>query len=666
MDNGPATPGASRTVAVACWTLILLSAVLTLVRLMHAEPLGSANDRSRWCTVRSLVELGTYRIDEARQVRGWDTIDLVRHNGHFYSSKPPLLSTIVAGLYWAVRQVFGWTLGSELDATTRLILLVLNIIPMVIALVLLARLIRETSTSAFTAIFVTAAATFGTLLLPFLNALNNHTVAATSVVFALYPLVRILQGHDAGWRCALVGFWAAFTCCNELPAAAFGVALFALLCWKSPTRTWLWFVPAALVPLTAYFYTNYLVTGGWKPFYAYYGTDKYLFVHEGVPSYWMHPRGLDANRDGFWTYLLHCTIGHHGLLSLSPVYLFTLAGWITLARKKTRDTDGTADETIRNIHDAIRPVHWIGLALSLIVFAFFMTRTRNYNYGGISVALRWMLWLIPFWLLAIVPALDSVGQIAGRLPKLSLQSFAWLTLAVSTFSAWYPLDGPWTQPWLFTLMEQAGWIDYSEPQPKFDHDVYTWISQLPTGDTVRSDYWIELQGDHVDGSHTVLRMEDAGTTVVDAQPARIIRVSRQEHGSLEWRRDITVSVAAFAAGKPPAQFVLWPDGPPSPAEQQFVQTFLSGLPGAPRYVLIEDRYLKVPLRTDAFHTQRAYAQLHIGSNRCRREVWFSDETPYGIVQILDQVTDDSGAVIFRQNLAAARAGTILAETGSSK
>jgi hypothetical protein len=666
MNNAPPATIASRPVAVACWTLILLSAVLTLVRLMHAEPLGSANDRSRWCTVRSLVELGTYRIDKTRQVRGWDTIDLVRHNGHFYSSKPPLLSTIVAGLYWTVRQTIGWTFGYELEATTRLILLVLNVVPMVIALALLARLIRETSTSALTAIFVTAAASFGTLLMPFLTVLNNHTVAATSVVFALYPLVRILQGHDAGWRYALVGFWAAFTCCNELPAAAFGVALFALLCWKSPGRTCLWFVPTALVPLGAYFYTNYLVTGGWKPFYAYYGTETYLFVFEGVPSYWMHPRGLDANRDGFWTYLLHCTLGHHGLLSLSPVFLFTLLGWTTLVRQGTHETNRTTGHTLRDIHDAMRPIHWVGLSLSLIVFAFFMTRTNNYNYGGISIGLRWMLWLIPFWLLAIVPALDRVEQTAGRSAKVSLQSFAWLALAVSAFSAWYPLDNPWQQPWLFTLMEQAGWIDYSEPQPKFDHDVRTWISQLPSGDAVQSDYWIELQGDHVDGSHTVLRLDDGGPAVVDGQAARVIRVSKREHGTIEWRRDIAVSVTAFAAGEPPAQFVLWPDGPPSDADREFVQTFLGGLPGAPRYVLIEKRYLKVPLRTDAFHTERAYAQLHIGPNRCRREVWFSNEAPFGIIQVLDQVTDPAGAVIFRQDLAAVRAGTMLSEAGSSR
>src|SRR6056297_1264255 len=66
----------------------------------------SANDRSRWCTIAALVEDGTYAIDrliEIRDERGrrpWYTIDLVRHRGpdgelHYYSSKPPLLPTMV-------------------------------------------------------------------------------------------------------------------------------------------------------------------------------------------------------------------------------------------------------------------------------------------------------------------------------------------------------------------------------------------------------------------------------------------------------------------------------------------------------------------------------------------------------------------------------------------
>ncbi len=69
-------------------------------KLRRRRPFLSANDRSRWCTVRALVEdemrvEGTpFAIDKVIQERGWDTIDMVKHDGHLYSSKPPLFPAL--------------------------------------------------------------------------------------------------------------------------------------------------------------------------------------------------------------------------------------------------------------------------------------------------------------------------------------------------------------------------------------------------------------------------------------------------------------------------------------------------------------------------------------------------------------------------------------------
>ncbi|MDE0940771.1 MAG: hypothetical protein OSA43_12525, partial [Pirellulales bacterium] len=64
-----------------------------------ARPFLSANDRSRWCTIRALVDDGTFAIDQIvtdpEDHARWQTIDMVKHarNGepHLYSSKPTLL-----------------------------------------------------------------------------------------------------------------------------------------------------------------------------------------------------------------------------------------------------------------------------------------------------------------------------------------------------------------------------------------------------------------------------------------------------------------------------------------------------------------------------------------------------------------------------------------------
>ncbi|MCA9266718.1 MAG: hypothetical protein KDA60_22825, partial [Planctomycetales bacterium] len=79
------------------YVLLIIAALGSLTgRIWHVSgaeektPFLSANDRSRWCTVRSLVEHGTYAIDGITQERGWHTIDKVQHVGrdghiHVYS-----------------------------------------------------------------------------------------------------------------------------------------------------------------------------------------------------------------------------------------------------------------------------------------------------------------------------------------------------------------------------------------------------------------------------------------------------------------------------------------------------------------------------------------------------------------------------------------------------
>ena len=94
---------------IICSTVTLAGRIVT-VRSHRADgesPFFSANDRSRWCTVRSLGDDGVYAIDDviARgQPIHWDTIDKVQHVGsdgrmHSYSSKPTLFPTLVSYPY---------------------------------------------------------------------------------------------------------------------------------------------------------------------------------------------------------------------------------------------------------------------------------------------------------------------------------------------------------------------------------------------------------------------------------------------------------------------------------------------------------------------------------------------------------------------------------------
>lgn len=609
--------------------LIFLAVLLQTIALVNAKPLQSANDRSRWCTVWSLVERGTFQIDEIRQESGWDSIDIIYDGGHFYSTKPPLLSVIVAGVTWCVQRVTGWTLLENTHAVTTLVLIVVNIIPFGVSLAVMSRLLRRVSDSSWCRLFVLAATGFGTLVTPFLMTLNNHTVAVVGVTLSLSALQQLLsEERPAAWSFLLCGAAAAWACANELPAAAFGLATFFLAARTSIRKTLCWYVPAAIVPLAAFLATNVIATGSLKPTYASYGSAKYNFVVDGVPSYWMDPDGVDRNLDSPATYFLHCTIGHHGIFSLTPLFLLSLAGCLFSG-------------SIRNT--SLRTLVRLGAVMTVLVVGFYMTRTNNYNYGGVSCGLRWALWLIPFWLLAMVPAVEFATRIAV---------LRWLQcglFAVSAVSAWIPIENPWQQPWLFRRMDAWKWIDYTRRPAELPRQLWTWFPSIPDP---QGSPWIEFSSQNSDG--TVKRRRLTCSKIESDTPAGLVEVDVSEAdgaGALKSVRRFRIDVERFLAGESTAEFVRWHD-PASVTneEKQADFTFVRALPLKKEFRAGKFRYLHLPLRSDAFRCQLAAAAvdypLNAPTHQYRCDTWLCHELPFGVAQYEVRVMDvDSAAIV---------------------
>ncbi|MEX0818087.1 MAG: hypothetical protein WD070_00795, partial [Pirellulaceae bacterium] len=264
------------------YTLLIVTSVATMVgRIMSVESASgktamlSANDRSRWCTIRALVDHGTYEIDDVIQ-RGtdWYTIDLVRHHGadgreHFYSSKPPLLSTLLAGEYWLIKTVADVNLADKPFYVARLMLIVTNVLPLVLYFVVLAWIVESLSASDWSKLFVMACATWGTFLTTFAVTLNNHLPAAISVLLALHAAIRILHHGDLQLRWfAVAGLFSALAVTNELPALALLAMLFVAFVWRAPVPTMTAFVPAAILVAIAFFATTYAAHQSLRPPYA--------------------------------------------------------------------------------------------------------------------------------------------------------------------------------------------------------------------------------------------------------------------------------------------------------------------------------------------------------------------------------------------------------------
>lgn len=258
----------------------------------------SANDRSRWATIAALVEDGTYAIDRQvaithpvhRHRRPWDSIDKVRHVGddgqqHFYSSKPPLFPTMVAGVYKLLHLSTTLTMTDQPIYVPRIILAIVNLPLLAILLFSSGYVIDKMCVSQWSQVFAVAGITFGTMLMPFTVSLNNHlpAAAAMAVTMAIYFFIseRFADAERGGshrisrWLYVLAGAAAAGGAANELPALSMTVLwwmLFAILDRKSILP----FIGGMAIVAAGFFGTNHLAHGSLRPAYAHRGVGDVI------------------------------------------------------------------------------------------------------------------------------------------------------------------------------------------------------------------------------------------------------------------------------------------------------------------------------------------------------------------------------------------------------
>jgi hypothetical protein len=456
------------------------------------RPFLSANDRSRWAAVRALVEPdmrvpgAPYAIDRVIQDPLWDTIDMVKHDGHLYSSKPPFLSTLMALPYWVLYRLTGWSLGEHPYLVGRILLVVGNVLPLALYFWLVARMVERCGADLQSRGFVFTAACFGTFLTTFAVTFNNHLPAAIAAAAALYLAIRIILDQMYTWQhYALCGLAAGFAAACEMPALAFlaAVAVLTLLppslqgssvntgqggqaeqgagdC-RLPAGACLFpsfrrrlklfvlgFLPPVLGVACFYFGTNWIAHRTLLPPYLYRSqTDParnwYIFTYERqgrvIQSYWTNPVGIDRGEPNPWVYAFHVLVGHHGIFSLTPIWFLAVVG--------------TVRWMVRPPNASMRWIVLMTALVSLACIAFYLLRPQmDRNYGGVASGFRWTFWLTPLWLLVMLPAVQWLAK--TRLGWI----VCLLALAISVLSTHYPTWNPWVHPWLYEWMWQQGWI----------------------------------------------------------------------------------------------------------------------------------------------------------------------------------------------------------------
>ncbi len=390
------------------------------------------------------------------------TIDMIKVGDRYYSSKPPLLPTVVAGVAWCVCRASGWigsiwgqpgwSFANNPWTVMRSTLILVQVLPFLLAVWLFAREVRRHYDRPFVRNFCIAAAILGTYLTPYLLTLNNHVIAACMVMYASYAAIRILYDGKTGWHWfALAGFFAATAAAFETWAGAFAVLLFLVLLKKDITLTLAVGLPWALIPAAGAMYTNYITIGSVVPAHASFDDPAGPYFYNG--SYWHEnesypgPKsGMDALHEDKGTYVFHNLIGHHGFFLLTPIFAISLLGMLA--------------HLLRPRAPRSRPL--LALFVLLVSAAAFVGYImKTHNYGGGCQGPREIFWLIPLWLLMLPAGAELLGRI--RLGR----GICYLMLAISLFSVYWALpqvedkpdqaQRPWSDSWAH-LMFRKDWM----------------------------------------------------------------------------------------------------------------------------------------------------------------------------------------------------------------
>jgi hypothetical protein len=272
------------------WTrwLLLAVCVVNVARVLSVHtvvsrkptPFLSANDRSRWSTIRTLGDDNTFIIDRvifSPKTGGsdpkWNSIDKVRHKSsdgreHYFSSKPTLMLVLLAGLYKAVSAVTSWRLATDTFAVSQVMLLLVNVLPWAWICWRMLKWIEEETSDAFARGCLSVVAIAGTFLTTFVVTLNNHLHGAVGLVVLIDQARLAAKPGGKMGNFVAAGIGAGFLGINELPALSAITLTGALLLYFDWKKTLVGYAPPILLFAAAAIGSNYLAHGSWKTPYA--------------------------------------------------------------------------------------------------------------------------------------------------------------------------------------------------------------------------------------------------------------------------------------------------------------------------------------------------------------------------------------------------------------
>ena len=362
------------------WAFIAAIALLAFLTKTTPE---SAHEYSRLGTVESLVERGTYRLDDSIFI---DTLDKIYRDGHYYSHQTPLLATLTAPVY-AVLRLPGLKFNNRGRlVVTYLFSLFTNGVALALTAVLLWHVLGLVNTPEPWRTVLAVVLPLGTWLLPYGIVANNHGISAMLIALAAYALLQMDWHGVTRARVRVLALALGLVAAVELlPVISFvPLAMGYLLTRREMNRArWRDFSLLVMAPLLVQSAINLRITGDLVPA----GFHHQLFIYPGSAFTADQLTGNIKHESAaaFAHYTWAALFAGKGFFVFAPVLLLALIAGIIEWRWWAR---------ARGTHLVLLGGAMLSLAASLL--------TTN-HYGGGAVGFRHATYLAPALLVMLLP-----------------------------------------------------------------------------------------------------------------------------------------------------------------------------------------------------------------------------------------------------------------------
>ena len=424
-------------------TMLLASLGIATVDVPNgAASFLNSHERALWSATSILADGADATADESWKSRASEPLSVK-------SPVPPSpLLGVVAAYYQLAKKPFALSLNGESVITTRILLLVVNLPLLAIFLLFTISCIDRVGCTRWTRFAVASATCFATMLLPLTSTLNYQLPAATATAVTLW--LYLYAGDKLSLNDHLPPkLWITAGLAATLAASCQFFAWIILLPWLvlfgrlDPQETNRFLIGTGMGLAVA--------IGTWLVLLQQTNTAQSIAQTQATsvnlpadaePAFKQLALGnitADSiahdshanNRSNPFANAFHALGGHHGLFSLTPVWLLLPVALAMSLRLEPRDFQELA------LVVAVITTAGVLLQTGYLLFTADNSQPNLYASG--------LIWMTPLWLVIMIPFIEQFED------SRRFRSFAMLLIGISILSALSAFPSISTQPWPYHL-----------------------------------------------------------------------------------------------------------------------------------------------------------------------------------------------------------------------